>query len=145
VTDWEDIGRDVFAHYAAGVKGALLAEYRCRKRGCLLLHVWQTPMGPEFFAPGGRVSDRYELAHQFDWPGLGRQVSDKSGDRAHRLNDPVIAQKWLWLLCDHVKEAVWVRDIRRELTSQPGKPTKILLPRDTPGRTLPGQADHDIP
>ena len=129
MTDWEDIHSEVLAHYAAGVRGALLAEYRCTS-GCLLLHVWQAPMGPEFFAPGARVSDHYELARQFDWPGPGRNVSDKSGNRAHRLNDPVIAPKWLWLLCDHVNQAVFVRDIQRELASQPGRPTRILLPRD---------------
>ncbi len=61
MTDRESIRRDVIAHYEAGVKGSLLAEYRC-KRGCLLLHVWQSPNGPEFFAPGGRVSDHYALA-----------------------------------------------------------------------------------
>ena len=144
MTDWEDIHNEVLTHYAAGVKTALLAEYRCRARGCLLLHVWQTPMGPEFFAPGGRVSDRYEAAQQFDWPGRGREASDKSGTRAHRLNDPVIGPKWLWLLCDHVKQHVFVRDIRQELASQPGKPTRIFLPQDTPGRKLPQTTNRDI-
>jgi hypothetical protein len=131
MTDWEDIHSEVLAHYAAGVRTALLAEYRCKAEGCLLLRVWQAPMGPEFFAPGGRVSDRYESAQQFDWPGRGRDVSDKSGIRAHRLNDPVIAAKWLWLFCDHVKpQHIFVRDIQRELASRPGRPTKIFLPRD---------------
>jgi integrase len=42
-----------------GVKSSLLVEYRCRAKGCLLLLVWQTPDGPEFVAPGHRLSDRY--------------------------------------------------------------------------------------
>ena len=39
------------------LRQVLLAEYRCRaKRGCLLLHVWQTPTARFYYQP------RYELS-----------------------------------------------------------------------------------
>jgi hypothetical protein len=134
MTDPENVRRDVLAHYEASVKGSMLVEYRCRKKGCLLLHVWQTSNGPEFFAPGGRVSDRYALARQFDWLAPDRIAPGKTGDRAGRLNDPVIAVRWLWLICEHVMYSIWVRDIRRDFAGRtPGSPVRIFLPRDTPG------------
>lgn len=125
---------DAIEHYRAGVKGALLAEYRCRTKGCLLLHMWQAPNGIEFFAPAARVSEQYTSAGQLHWLGFNRDVDDKTGDRAGRIDDVAELQAggWLWLLCDHVKEAVWVRDIRRDIASaEPGKPTRVFLPRPT--------------
>lgn len=47
-------------------RDSLLAEYRCRAKGCLLLRVWQTPNGPEFVAPAHRLSDRYTLARHLE-------------------------------------------------------------------------------
>ena len=31
------------------LKQKLLAEYRCRKKGCVLLHVWNTPTGRKYY------------------------------------------------------------------------------------------------
>jgi hypothetical protein len=140
----EDSVREVLAHYEAGVKGALLVEYRCRQRRCPLLHVWQTPNGPEFFAPGCRVSDRWASAPQLDWLALDR-TPDRTGDRAGRLNDPVITSHWLLLMCQHVMELIWVRDIRRDFASRtPGRPALVVLPRDTRGHSGAHTAIDDI-
>jgi len=132
-SDREQAWHDATAHYELGVKGSMLAEYRCREKNCLLLHVWQTPSGPEFFAPAARVSGRFTNAGQFDWPTFNRIGPNKTGDKAGSLDDPLIARQWLWLLCDHFKEAVWTRDIRQDFEGRkPGNPVKVLLPRDTP-------------
>lgn len=129
---YEDSWAEAVAHYQAGVKDSLLAEYRCRAKGCLLLRIWQSPNGPEFFAPSARVSDQNTSAGQWHWLGFNRTDPNKTGDRAGHLDSLASLQRggWLWLLCDHVKEAVWVRDIRQDIAGQtPGKPTRVVLPR----------------
>ncbi|MGA9492892.1 MAG: hypothetical protein WBV80_21940 [Mycobacterium sp.] len=132
--DREQAWRDAMAHYEAGVNGAMLAEYRCREKNCLLLRVWQTPTGPEFFAPSARVSGYYATAGQFDFPSFNRDGPKKTGDKAGNIDDPLISRQWLWLLCDHFKEAVWTHHIRQDFNGRtPGNPATVVLPRDTPG------------
>lgn len=129
---YEDSWREAVSHHEAGVKDVLLAEYRCRERGCLLLRIWQSPNGPEFFAPSARVSDQNTSAGQWHWLGFNRSDANKTGDRAGRIEDLTTLQRggWLWLLCGHVKEAVWVADMRRDYaSSRPGQPAKVFLPR----------------
>lgn len=134
---FEDSWAEAVAHHEAGVKGALLAEYRCRKRGCLLLHVWQAPKGLEFFAPAARISDQFISAGQWHWLGFNREDEKKTGDRAGSLEEvSAVLQEggWLWLLCEHVQESVWVSEIRRDAGGgHPGQPAAIFMPRsDTP-------------
>ena len=127
---------EAVAHHRAGVRDSLLAEYRCRTKGCMLLHVWQAPAGIEFYAPAARVSDQYTSAGQWHWLGLNRAAANKTGDRAGRLDDLATLQAggWLWLLCEHVKESLWVRDIRRDTDDCiPGQPAKIFMPRPPRG------------
>jgi len=122
------------AHHRAGINDALLVEYRCRTKGCLLLHVWQAPKGLEFFAPAARISDQFISAGQWHWLGLNREGERKTGDRAGSLDEVAArlqAGGWLWLLCEHVKESVWVSDIRRDAAGgSPGQPVRIFIPRD---------------
>ncbi|HRD10507.1 MAG TPA: hypothetical protein PLI79_01465 [Mycobacterium sp.] len=129
----EDSWAEAVAHHRAGVKDVLLAEYRCRKRGCLLLHVWQSPNGLEFFAPASSVSGRFTSAGQWHWLGMNRSRDNKTGDRAGRIDDlaeMLQAGGWLWLLCEHVKVALWVKDIRADAAGgKPGEPVKVFLPR----------------
>lgn len=136
---YESSWAEALAHHRAGVKGALLVEYRCRTKGCLLLHVWQTPKGLEFFAPAARISDRFTSAGQWHWLGFNRDGEKKTGDRAGSLDEvsaSLQAGGWLWLLCEHVKESMWVSDIRRDAANRdPGHPAEIFLPRTT----RPGQ------
>jgi hypothetical protein len=125
--------RDVIAHYEAGVKGALLLEYRCRANGCLLLHVWQTPNGPEFFAPDHRLSDRYTLARHFERLAL-TEMEGEGGVWAGRLDDyyPYPWARWVPLTCTHVRVSTFMSTIREDLADRPGRPIPILWPRDTP-------------
>lgn len=132
MTSREQSWRDAVAHYKAGVKGALLAEYRCRTKGCLLLHVWQSPNGLEFFAPAARVSDQYTSAGQWHWLGMNRRADNKTGDRAGRIDDLARLQAggWLWLLCEHAKEVLWTREIRADTAAaRPGRAVKVIVPR----------------
>jgi hypothetical protein len=129
-TSWAE----AVAHHGAGVKDVLLVEYRCRTKGCLLLHVWQAPKGMEFFAPAARVSDQYSSAGQWLWLGYNRDDANKTGDRAGALDDLAGLQAggWLWLLCEHVKESVWTREIRQDAADRvPGQPASIFMPRVT--------------
>lgn len=128
----EDSWHEAVTHHTAGVKDSMLAEYRCRTKGCLLLRVWNSPNGPEFFAPAARVSDQYTEAGQWHWLGFNRDDPNKTGDRAGRLDDLASLQRggWLWLLCEHVKEPMWRSEILRDLAErEPGKPARIFIPR----------------
>ena len=144
---YEQYWREAMSHYYAGekpgdsVKDSLLAEYRCRRNGCLLLHVWSSPNGPEFYAPSARVSKRFQSAGQLHWLSFNRSRPQKTGESAGRINDPVISRQWLWLLCPHVKGPLWTVDLRQDIEGvEPGRPVRINLPRDTPGHTEPDVA-----
>lgn len=131
--------QEAVAHYEAGAKGL---EYRCSRKGCLLLKVWQTPNGPEFFAPSRGLPDWYATAGQLHWPSFDRDESgDKTGPRAGRLSNPIFDGLFLWLFCDHLRGVLWTRDIQRDLKGRiPGKRARINLPRDTPGQPHPREA-----
>ncbi|WP_370499772.1 hypothetical protein NWT09_22170 [Mycolicibacterium sp. jd] len=128
----EDSWQEAVAHYRAGVKDSMLAEYRCRVKGCLLLRVWNSPNGPEFFAPAARVSDQYTSAGQWHWLGFNRADTNKTGDRAGRVAELASLQLggWLWLLCEHVKESVRTREILHDFAGvEPGNPARVFIPR----------------
>lgn len=132
----EESWAEAVAHHSAGwMTGALLVEYRCRAKGDLLLHVWRAPRGLEFFAPNRRLSDRFNTAGQFLWLGFNRRNDRETGDRAGTLDDlsnTLQEGGWLWLLCEHVMESVWVEDIRQQAAGAvPGRPASMFLPRAT--------------
>jgi hypothetical protein len=107
------------------VKDSLLVEYRCRAKGCVLLRVWQTPPGPQFIAPGHRLSDRWtrirHLAKRLsvggtEWPDDGGRLHDEQG---------------LVLVCNHVTDYVLTYKIRRDIDgATPGRPMRVLWPPD---------------
>jgi hypothetical protein len=104
------------------VNSALLLEYRCRAKGCLLLRVWQTPKGPEYLAPGHRLSRLYRINETEDWVG--------------RLDDYPEVLPWLPLACDHVRGLLRVFDIRKEAAgATPGSPLRVLWPPKNLGHT----------
>jgi hypothetical protein len=128
----EDSWAEAVAHYRAGVDDSLLAVYRCRRKGCVLLKVWNAPRGQEFFAPAARIADRNLTARQWHWLGFNRADERHTGDRAGRLDDLARLQAggWFWLVCEHVKESVWLREIRQDFAgSRPGVPVSIFIPR----------------
>lgn len=129
----EDSWREAVRHYKSGVADSMLAEYRCSAKGCLLLRVWNSPNGEEFYAPAARVSGRYSTAGQFNWLGFNRTDANKTGDRAGRVADidiPGNLGGWIWLLCEHVKEPLRLNEFRRDSASAaPGAPVKVFIPR----------------
>jgi hypothetical protein len=121
----EVIRHEVIAHHDAGVKGSLLAEYRCRAKGCVLLQVWQTSNGPEFLAPGNRLSPQNmpRSAGPWDWAG--------------RLDD-YPETLWMPLWCDHVKDHTYASEVRRDCADRtPGRPRRVSWPRDTRDHLVP--------
>ncbi|GFG66889.1 hypothetical protein MKUB_43790 [Mycobacterium kubicae] len=132
-------------------RGAVLLEYRCRAKGCLLLQIWQTPDGPKFRAPANRVSGRYGLARNVErsaltgewaempgWEGPGAPA--ETSDWVGWLADYPPEFAWLRLVCTHVDETAWVRDLHADLAgASPGRPVRILRP-DTGGGTGRGIA-----
>jgi hypothetical protein len=120
----------IAAAYAAiprkDLQRVLLVEYRCR-HGCLLLHVWQSPMGPTYCQPRPPLSDPYTLGRLLEQAAQG-DIADRAG-----LLDDCQPSMWIRLMCNHVAEMAWVSDIRRDLAGRtPGKPAPILWPKDTP-------------
>jgi hypothetical protein len=124
---------EVIAHYEAGVKHSLLLEYRCREKGCLLLHVWQSPNGPEFLAPGHRLSGRYRFARELEQMAFA-EMAGQGGGWIGRLDDyPIPWAQWVPLTCGHVELTALMSEIRGDLAVHPGRPRPILWPRNTPG------------
>lgn len=134
LTDLETRRREAITHHKAGVKRAALIEYRCRlRKKCLLLRVWQTPSGLEFYAPCRHTSGLY-LSFQ--------SLIDVRGDSrrfgipdvwAGRLDDH-LPDQWVPLVCDHHRGGTLVSDIRQNIAGRtPGDPLVVLVPgADTP-------------
>lgn len=124
------IAREVIAHYKAGIKASLLAEYRCRTSGCLLLHVWQAPKGLEFFVPKRRLSEGYAFARDVEAKFLDAVFPLEAG----RLSPGTLTR--LQLMCDHTSDSVFDFEIWRDVVNQvPGRPVRVIWPRaDTPSR-----------
>lgn len=137
MSDLDRSRSDAIAHHRAGVKGALLVEYRCRVKKCLLLQVWQTPTGPEFFARcQRRAGDGLWLM-----VASGERIDFSSRDSAAvgipkiwagRLDDHP-PTRWVPVMCNHHRGGVEVSAIRRDISDGiPGSPGTMLLPLDTP-------------
>jgi hypothetical protein len=143
MTDLERARSEAIAHHKAGVKGSLLVEYRCRARKCILLRVWETPNGPEFFARDRQSDAIYSMLNSHDLiDDPGRQMSPGGMTPARgvgpgqvhagRLDDHT-ETKWVPLWCDHVRESALISAIRRDIAGgAPGRPKTVLVPIDTP-------------
>ncbi|MGI8445963.1 MAG: hypothetical protein ACR2MP_02010 [Streptosporangiaceae bacterium] len=116
----------------AVLRGCLLVEYRCNNTGCLLLHVWRSPLGVCYYLP------RYTLSPV-------KAAATAESARAKRTRDGY--RKWtgrasvlddlrgwgatagLQMQCDHAdithtaEELLAIAD-----AALPGKPTRRTLP-----------------
>ncbi|RFZ48233.1 hypothetical protein [Mycobacterium marinum] len=132
---------EAMAHHKAGVRGALLAQYRCSE-GCLLMDVWQTPLGAEFFASVRRTDGFYMMIESAGRIGFSsrspKEVGIPNDYWAGRLDDHQPHQ-WVPLICKHTRGGAGVSTIRRDITGRtPGKPARILwrgYGEDTPGNS----------
>lgn len=117
----------------------LLAEYRCGKR-CLLLHIWSTPDGRNYYQPPYRLSPEVAEAETVESARLKRTLDGyrKWQDRAGSFDELIDAAEGLTpgtigltLTCDHIREIISVESIATDVApARPGVPAKILLPRN---------------
>lgn len=116
----------------------LLAEYRCRER-CLLLHIWQTPQGRNYYQPPYRLSPTVTDSETVESARAKRTVdgSRRWRERAGSLDELIdfadgLEPKsvGLTVTCDHVRETVAAEELADTVAhATPGRPAKVLLPR----------------
>ncbi len=71
----------------SGLREVLLVEYRCYK-GCLLLHVWQSPAGVLYYRPAVRISKKMQSR-------TGTAHVGKVAGTAGNLDD-LSEARWVW-------------------------------------------------
>ncbi|MEP7738110.1 hypothetical protein ABKW28_10695 [Nocardioides sp. 31GB23] len=117
----------------AAVRGALLAEYRCRARGCLLARFWRMREVVGYYQPAYKLS---RAKNEAETVPEARAKRTTDGDRhwaeaAHVLDDlrGWGSQAALHMQCDHFREAVKAVDLLAQVdAATPGKPVRVSLP-----------------
>lgn len=116
----------------AHIRAALVVEYRCRRRGCLLLHIWRSPQGLMFYQPPYKNSPRLNDATS---SASGRAKNTVDGARRWRSRAGNLDRVRGWdvpmglaVACDHVSQTVET-DILLALadSARPGKETRRVL------------------
>ncbi|BDX30933.1 hypothetical protein TUM20985_14800 [Mycobacterium antarcticum] len=129
-------------------KEVMLAEYRHRHstKGCLLLHVWQTPRGRCYYQPPYDLPPAVAEAESAD---VARQARTTDGyskwvaragsfdQLLETLGDEILVEgaqgPWFELRCDHVRIFVSGKVLRHNINgAKPGSPARAFLPEDTP-------------
>jgi hypothetical protein len=123
----------------ASLRSVLLVEYRCPK-GCLLLHVWNTPDGRLYYQPRYQLSqskaetDTVESARMKRTEDGFRVWKSRGGDFDELIDffefDP--EQGGLSMNCDHVREAVVLSGqlAAHARAATPGRPTRHTVTRN---------------
>lgn len=129
------------------LRRALLAEYRCRVKGCLLLHVWQTSQGRFWYSPRYKLSPRLtesdttESARQKRTDEKGRwlpragsldQLLDFFANESETDSGEVVVTSYsdeggLPLNCEHVRSTVGAAALAQTLTAVPGAPVTPFI------------------
>lgn len=125
VPRYESGDRDFF-------KGSERAVWRCRKRGCLLLLVWDAPEGAIWFRPAYKLSRGLNLESSNP---AGRANNTADGDRHWKANlapfDQVrsyAAEGGISLECDHVHRYTTRDELVGAVdSSRPGIPSTVIL------------------
>jgi hypothetical protein len=137
------------------LKQVLVAEYRCREKGCLLLHVWQTPRGRYWYRPPynlspqvaesqtvesarrKRTSDGFRnwnpSAGSFDGllDSLAYETELEDGTTVMYFSPQ--ERNGLSVTCDHVRDTLTAERLAAIVRGvTPGSPGKAFLPADTP-------------
>jgi hypothetical protein len=127
------------------LRQVLLAEYRCRTKGCLLLHVWQTPHGRYWYLPPYDLSPEVTEAETVEtarrkrtddgyrkWKARGGSFDDllESAREAPNYSHGLTVQ------CDHhVRGEIPAAELAARVNgATPGTPAKVFVPGDTPKR-----------
>lgn len=134
--DTQDMLDKYASKYEAGdrdfFKGRERAVWRCKRRGCLLLLVWNAPEGTLWFRPAYKLSHGLNLESS---NAAGRANNTVDGHRHWKANLALFDQVRLFdegggisLECDHVHHfAVRDRIVAAVDASRPGKPTKMAV------------------
>lgn len=116
----------------AAVKACAVAEYRCAGRGCLLLHVWQSPAGPLFYRPAYKLS---RDVNERESSPEGRAANTADGENHWRADAGHLAGARGWpehtmpLQCDHFRANVETAKILADADrATPGKPKRRRFP-----------------
>jgi hypothetical protein len=128
----------------------LLAEYSCRTRGCLLLHVWNTPQGRCYYQPRYALSPEVNKAESVE---AARQKRTSDGNHKWMARwgslDELLEfcgeepDLGIDLNCDHVRERITGRRLGAAVDGvTPGSPgDPILLPDDDTPKGFAGALD----
>jgi hypothetical protein len=152
--DDDQLREAVLAEYKAMSRrtrsGVLIVEYSCRPKGCLLLHVWNTPCGRFYYQPRYRLSREATQAETSE-SARGKRTSDgdhkwlpRAGSFDALLNfcgdEPDLG---LDLNCDHGRLKVIGRRLAADIRGKtPGKPgSSFRLPDDDTPKGLGGAYD----
>lgn len=118
------------------IKSALLTEYRCRARGCLLWHAWRSPSyGVSYYTPGYQLSP---TMNERTTNPKAREERTTDGDHSWRDRGGPLdffrdsGGAVFRLACDHFYgDASCEQLIADADAATPGKPTRRLLPEDS--------------
>jgi hypothetical protein len=122
---------------AAARRQVLLCEYRCRVKGCLLLHVWQSPHGRYWYTPPYVLSAQVthdETAESArvkrTCDGYRRWLSRAgSFDELVDFFDGVPAAGGISVTCDHVRHTLTIGRLAADVGgATPGSPAKGFVP-----------------
>lgn len=110
-------------------RGNAVVEYRCARRGCLLLHVWRTPDGLKYYQPGYKLS---AALNERDSNAAGRARNTIDGDRRWRSRGGVLDDLQGWgadvgipLQCDHLNSVAPSDEVLAQAeAATPGSPTR---------------------
>ncbi|CUR54664.1 hypothetical protein NOCA2210014 [metagenome] len=109
----------------------LLAEWRCA-RGCLLIHVWQSPQGPLFYLP--RYKQSRERNTERSVPSA-RAKNTLDGDRIWkpRAGELVALEEFgatvgMDIQCDHLDPQVFTgAELLGLISDTPGRPLRRVV------------------
>jgi hypothetical protein len=109
---------------AKKLNNVLVSSYYCDDGGgCLLLHIFQTPIGLAFFLPKYKLS-RAENESSSNAEGRANNTDD--GDRKWTFqSDALPASGNLTLNCDHVRN--YVLEMKGLVTGKPGAPLRRVV------------------
>jgi hypothetical protein len=114
----------------------LLIEYRCKTKGCLLLHAWQQPEGRFWYLPGYDLSpevvesETAESARQKRTVDGYRKWIERAASLDHLLDffSEAPDTGGLSLTCDHVRQVITTTELATDLEgTRPGTPTKRFV------------------
>ncbi len=110
----------------------LLLEWRCLSNGCLLIHVWQSPMGPLYWIPHYKVSKKRNAERSV---ASARAKNTLNGDNIWKPRAGSLWELREWgeslavsLQCDHLEDRAFsAAALLAAASPTPGQPTRARI------------------